>query len=332
MKISACMIVKDEERVLARCLKSFRGAWDELIVVDTGSKDRTAHIAAEHGARFQPFAACNDRDGKMRDFSLARNAAIDLASGGWILWMDADDVLQDGGADRLRRHAQKDKHAGLQITIRWGRDSWLQTRLFKNEPRNRFVGRIHEYPSIHGSLGTDRETVVDHLPDKTGKESSGERNLRMCAVEVKEDPSNLRAIFYYGNALRLAGRYDEALLRYTQYLALGGNFHCERYMAAQYIACCQFYKREWMDAMFAGYHALRIDPRYAETHCLIGDCYAELGDHAFAMQWYRSAIACGGPPGDASLFVDREKYDAYPKERVRICEEKLAGGGKKERG
>lgn len=325
-------MVKDEERVLARCLESFRPAWDELIIVDTGSKDRTAAIAAEAGARFVPFSACNGSDGKIRNFSLARNAAIDLAKGDFILWMDADDVLQPGGAERLRKHAGKTKHAGLQITIRWGRDSWLQTRLFKNDPRNRFVGRIHEYPQIHGSLSTDRAIVVEHLPDKTGKESSGDRNLRMCELEVKDDPSNLRALFYYGNALRLAGRWDEAILRYTQYLAMGGNFHCERYMTAHYISCCHYYKKEWRAAINAGFQALRIDPRYAETHCLVADCYAELGDHSFARQWYLSALACKDPPPDASLFVDRDKYEGYPQAGLRICDEKLAAGTKRHRG
>ena len=332
MRVSAVMMVKDEERVLARCLASFKPAWDELIIVDTGSKDRTEAIAQEFGARFQRFSACNAPDGKIRDFSLARNAAIEMATGDFILWMDADDVLQAGGPEKLRKHAAKGKHSGLQVTIRWGRDSWLQTRLFKNDPRNRFVGRIHEYPQIHGPLGTDREIVVEHLPDKTGKESSGERNLRMCELEVKEDPSNLRALFYYGNALRLAGRYDEAILRYTQYLSMGGNFHCERYMAAHYVSCCHYYKAEWKDAIHAGYQALRIDPRYAETHCLIADCYAELGDYAYARQWYKSAIACGGPPPDASLFIDREKYDSYPKLGLKVSDEKLLAGPKRDRG
>src|SRR5262245_51003182 len=117
------MIVKDEERVLERCLQSFAGAWDELIVVDTGFKDRTQQIAQAHGARFHPFAACNGPDGCIRDFSRARNVVIDLATGFWVLWMDADDVLQKGGAERLRKHAGRSKHAGVQVTIKWGRDS-----------------------------------------------------------------------------------------------------------------------------------------------------------------------------------------------------------------
>jgi len=310
------MIVRDEGRILERCLASFAGAYDELCIVDTGSQDATPGIIARSGARTRSFTGCNGEDGKIRDFSLARNASIDLAGGDWILWMDADDVLRAGGADRIRRHAVSGKHAGVQVTIQWGRDSWLQTRMFRNDPANRFVGRVHEYPKIEGKLVTDREIVIEHRPDKAGKESSVERNLRMCGAEVREDPTNKRALFYLANALRIAGRHDEAIARYSRYLALGGNFHCERFMAAHYIAVCQLHKRAFAEAVAAGMEALRIDPRYAEAHCLIADAYAGLGEKAYALQWYRSALACGAPPPDASLFVDRTKYGEHPKKRI----------------
>jgi glycosyltransferase involved in cell wall biosynthesis len=321
--ISAVMIVRDEEKLLSRCLKSFTGAYDELCIVDTGSTDRTIKIAQRFRAKILSFTACNTPDGKIRDFSLARNAAIELAGGEWILWMDADDVLLEGGVERLRKHARLGKFAGIQVTIRWGQDSWVQTRLFKNEPCNRFVGRVHEFPKVHGKIMVDRGVVVQHLPDKAGKEASFDRNLRMCEAEVKEDPANMRALFYLGNALRLTGRFDEAILRYTQYLALGGNFHSERYTAAHYVALCHCHKAEWQEAIDAGFRALKIDPRYAETHCLIADSYIKQSEYRYARQWYASAIACGKPPADALLFVDETKYEAYPRKRIGLCDNRL---------
>jgi glycosyltransferase involved in cell wall biosynthesis len=146
MNISAVMIVRDEEKLLPRCLASFTGTYDELCIVDTGSRDRTLEIARRFGSRMISFTACNGPDGRIRDFSLARNTAIELAGGDWILWMDADDVLQGGSAQRLRGHANLGKLDGVQVTVRWGRDSWLQTRLFKNEPRNRWGCVLREPP------------------------------------------------------------------------------------------------------------------------------------------------------------------------------------------
>jgi tetratricopeptide (TPR) repeat protein len=323
MGISACMIVRDEERLLARCIESFSPAFDELNIVDTGSKDRTIDVASNFGARLRSFTGCNGEDGRIQDFSLARNVSLDMATHEWLLWMDADDVLQLGSAARIRSAAQRGGFEGLSATIKWNEHSWLQTRLLRNEPRNRFTGRIHEYPIVHGRIEEDREILVLHLPDKTGKEPSNDRNLRLCELEAKENPTNLHNLFYLGNCLRLAARHDEAILRYTQYLALGGAFHCERYMAQFFIAVSHFCTGRWRDAIDAAMLALRIDPRYAEAHCLIADCYGELRDYRFARQWYQSAIACGAPPPDAVLFVEPTKYSEYPKFCIEICDRHL---------
>ena len=317
------MIVRDEERLLARCLKSFAGAYDELNIVDTGSKDKTVEIASEFGARLRSFTACNGEDGRIQDFGLARNVSLDMATGEWLLWMDADDVLQPGGAEKLRAAAQRGGFAALDVTIQWDAHTWLQRRLLKNEPRNRFIGRIHEYPNVFGRIEADRSILVRHLPDKRGKEPSNERNLRLCELVAKDDPTDLHNLFYFANCLRIAGRLDEAILRYTQYLSLGGAFQNEKFLAALFIAQCWFAQRKWHDAIDAGFRALRIDPRFAEAHCLIADAYGELRDYQSARQWYRSAIACGSPPTDAILFVEPAKYFDYPQKGIEICNARL---------
>ena len=326
MGISACMIVRDEERLLARCLQSFRGAFDELNIVDTGSKDGTVAVAAQFGARLRSFTACNGEDGRIRDFALARNVSLDLATQEWLLWMDADDVLQPGGAERFRAAAARGGFAALNVTIQWDAHTWLQRRLLRNDPRNRFIGRIHEYPDAHGAIEDDREIRVLHLPDKRGKEPSVDRNLRIGELEAREDPTNLHNLFYLGNSLRLAGRFDQAILRYLQYLALGGAFRAEKQLAAFFLAECHFRMGRWQECIDAAYRALRIDPRYAETYCLIADCYGELGEFDFARQWYRGAIACVAPPADTILFVEPAKYGEYPRRGIEICEERLRGG------
>jgi tetratricopeptide (TPR) repeat protein len=94
-RISACLIARDEEAMLPACLASLAGAVDEVIVVDTGSRDRTAEIAIEAGAKLVRFAWCDD-------FAAARNASLDAATGDWILILDADERLGKGAAVALR--------------------------------------------------------------------------------------------------------------------------------------------------------------------------------------------------------------------------------------
>ena len=95
MNISLCMIVRDEEECLPRCLESARGIVDEIIVVDTGSTDRTVGIALAFGAKVVSFPWSGD-------FSEARNRGLDLATCEWILALDADEELPEETRANLR--------------------------------------------------------------------------------------------------------------------------------------------------------------------------------------------------------------------------------------
>ena len=104
-RLSLCMIVRNEERFLAGALESARGAVDEMLVVDTGSQDRTRAIATEHGARVLEFAWCDD-------FSAARNHGLEAARGTHILVPDADERPERAlvaGADHRHRQRPDDQ-------------------------------------------------------------------------------------------------------------------------------------------------------------------------------------------------------------------------------
>ena len=88
------MIVRDEETNLPRCLASVRGVFDEIVVVDTGSVDRTREVAREYGAKVFEFAWIDD-------FAAARNAALEHATGDYAFWLDADDVIEPGQRETL---------------------------------------------------------------------------------------------------------------------------------------------------------------------------------------------------------------------------------------
>jgi len=98
-KISLCMIVRDEEGNLAGCLLPVKDVFDEIVVVDTGSQDRTTEIARRLGAKVHQFPWEDD-------FAQARNVSLQYATGDWIFWMDADDRLARGEAIKLKRLAK----------------------------------------------------------------------------------------------------------------------------------------------------------------------------------------------------------------------------------
>jgi glycosyltransferase involved in cell wall biosynthesis len=130
-KVSLTMIVRDEEKHLPACLASAEGLFDEIVVVDTGSTDRTVEVARSFGARVFDFVWVDD-------FAAARNAALEHASGEYAFWLDADDVIEPVERQRLET---------LLGTLRRGDDA-------------AFVVRCACDPDGEGGGG---ETVVDHV-------------------------------------------------------------------------------------------------------------------------------------------------------------------------
>jgi glycosyltransferase involved in cell wall biosynthesis len=139
--LSACLIVKNEEQRLPQCLDSLRSLANEIIVVDTGSSDRTISIAKKYQARVFHFAWCDD-------FSQARNYAIAQAKGKWILVIDADEVLEQSAINPLQEVMQRDDCLAVnllrsEIEAKQAPYS-LVLRLFRNHPSITFTGIYHE--------------------------------------------------------------------------------------------------------------------------------------------------------------------------------------------
>src|SRR3954469_19752446 len=163
-RVSLCIIAKNEERRLGRCLSSVAKLVDEIVVVDTGSSDRTRQIAAEHGAKVIDFPWCDD-------FAAARNESIRYATGEWIFWLDCDHWLDEENRERLRKLFASLPNENVAYMMKWrspsdegGSQATLldATQLFRNDPRIRWEHRIHEQirPAIQRSGGTTQFSDV----------------------------------------------------------------------------------------------------------------------------------------------------------------------------
>ena len=140
--ISLCMIVKDEEKFLENCLESVKNCVDEIIVVDTGSTDRTIEIARSFDAHVYQHPWEND-------FSKHRNQSLSHAHGDWIFWIDADEVLEPGGGEIIREGVRNDGIDSLIVTMvcyfeNRTRESWNNSiKLFKMDTGIHFEGSVH---------------------------------------------------------------------------------------------------------------------------------------------------------------------------------------------
>jgi len=200
MRLSLCMIVRDEERFLADCLASAAGHVDEIVVVDTGSTDRTVEIAQSFGARVFHVAW-------REHFAAARNASLAMATGDWALVLDADERLVDGAAARATIEAFADTNPG-----RTGRIEVVEastgartriTRLVPLDGLHEFVGRVHEQVAfaLGEPLREDLAVEVQHLgydEEVIASRDKSRRNRTLLERELADRPDDAYAWFQLG--------------------------------------------------------------------------------------------------------------------------------------
>jgi len=221
MTLSVCMIVKDEEQFLEDCLKSVREVADQIVVVDTGSTDRTVEIARSFNAEIHNFTWQNN-------FSAARNESIRYATSDWILWLDADErLMPESVPDLLKLLRPEPKPLAYVLQIhnlqKDGRNYKLSGahRLFTNHRAISFNGRIHEQVvySLAALKGEERECDVRLLHLGYGLEAEvqnkkNKRNRKLLERMVREEPNNAYAHFTLAQNYGLTGEPVKALKHY----------------------------------------------------------------------------------------------------------------------
>jgi tetratricopeptide (TPR) repeat protein len=250
-RISLCMIAKNEAEMLPACLAAARGAFDELVLVDTGSTDKTVDIARAHGAVIGHFDWVDD-------FSAARNAALDLATGDWVLSLDADERLAASAPARLRAAVLDDQFdAGLlpyhspstlgasPVDVISGAaaisPASLVARLARRSPSLRWQARVHE--GWHGWLGqAGRRVRVLHgvdlihwgaAPEWRDPRGKSDRNLKLLQLEAAENPSDLHSRAYLCLELFNRGRQEDARVSAEESWSIVQRQHAESGRLAQ---------------------------------------------------------------------------------------------------
>ncbi len=218
VRISQCMIVKNEEKNIERALSWGRSLMWEQIVVDTGSTDRTVELAEKLGAKVFSFPWIDD-------FSAAKNFAIEQAQGDWIAFLDADEYMTPEDAAKLSQvlNEQEEKRfdgisTGWQQLDDEGRifASGTQIRFFRNQPDIRYRRRIHE--QLESKTGRELKIgdVVASLSifhtgyqGLAGKAKSS-RNRRLILEELEENPQDYEMMGYLGDECLGDGEQAEA--------------------------------------------------------------------------------------------------------------------------
>lgn len=227
MRLSLCAIVRDEAERLPAMLESVRSVVDELCVLDTGSTDDTPALAAAAGARVGHFEWCDD-------FSAARNASLELATGDWALVLDADECLIGSGArERLLTFCAGHPEALGRLRILNSTDDGATseadiTRFFPLRAGLRYRGRIHEQVEASGLEPARLDTGVaarhdGYLGSRVASEDKLARNRRLIQAALEDSPADAYLWYQLGQTCFVAEDHATALASFTRALELLGE-------------------------------------------------------------------------------------------------------------
>ena len=301
LKLSACWIARNEEKTLPRSIASVKDYVDELIVVDTGSTDKTVEVAEELGAKVFKHEWADD-------FSAPRNYALEQATGAWIVFLDADEYFEGDSASNIRQTIQfavTRKQTALlielvNIDVDDGDkeiDSTYLCRVFKAGAR--YVGRIHE------ELRVDDKPLIKTLtvPNKimriihtgystTLNREKAARNLKMLLTELKTTDEPERIYGYLAQCYNGLDDYENAE-KYARLDIEGGRRDSTFASSSHRILINILSKNDTArleERLQEAKRAVRDFPTMPEFRAELAECLAAKGDYASAVVEMRSAI------------------------------------------
>lgn len=331
-RLTVCLIVANEEKFIEGCLRSIRDLADQIVVVDTGSTDRTIEIARSLGAEIHHFKWCDD-------FSAARNAALQHATGDWILSLDADEVLPTEEHAKLKAEISKPGVLGYRLPlVNVGQESEgvsYVPRLYRNAPGLFYVSRVHEqvFSSIlvraeewglATALGTAQLRHFGYTKELVRERRKVERNLRLLQQAVDEIPNDCSLLMNLGLELIRSGefaaglrRYDEAFAALSAQPASQQTPELRESFLTQYASHLMRAKRHSDVVSVLQSPLAHLGPLTASLHFALGLAWMRTEHFAEAANAFRDCLAARGRP--ALSPVNPEILRAGPRHCLGNC-------------
>jgi glycosyltransferase involved in cell wall biosynthesis len=284
VKVSAVLIVKNEEVLLPDCLSSLVD-FDEVVVLDTGSTDKTPEILRAYAAS-RPGVQVRIGEYQWRDhFSEARNKAQETATGEWIFVVDADETVPKGTYEEIQEYVQrldpKVQVVGFWIRSVRGVSRHHSPRLYRNIPEVKWHGSVHNYLSRTEDVQSEMSIMAGYSPAHL---ADPDRALRMLEKAVMDEPESARNWYYLGREYGYKGNWSasEASLRTCLQKS---KWSLERADAHLLLARALWFQKKGPDARMECLKAIGMNPEFKEAILFMGDMSFPAGRIA----WHRYA-------------------------------------------
>ena len=304
--LSLCVICKNEEKNIGNLLKSVQGdLFDEIIIVDTGSTDRTLEVIAYYtnpSAKIYHFSWIND-------FSAARNKSFSYATCDYIMWLDSDDIIKPVDYTKLLKLKESLHEAPMWLMkYEYAHDatgksicSFYRERIIKRSLNLKWEEPIHEYlPIVPGYQ------VVDIEVHHNQHHNTSDRNIPLLKKLVESNPNKARNVFYLGKELYDIGNYEESIPLLEKFVNMDGAWSENIYNAFQKLSSYYKSKNNYSKSKEFLLKSVSLDPLKADAYCSLGDVCLEENNLKEAIHWYQIASNMDRPEG--ALDIIEPKY------------------------
>jgi len=309
--ISLAMIIKNVETTIDRCLSSIKDVVDEIIIVDTGSTDKSLEIVKKYTDKVYFFEWIDD-------FSAARNFSFQKCTKEFILWLDGDDYVLPEDADKFRKLDLSNKEVII-CNYAYAHDEFGNS--ICNVPRERILRRsinplfeepIHEFISLN-----NRQIYISDITIHHNKQhGSSERNLEMLEKIVQEKDSS-RNIYYLGKEyMDVGGRIDDAIYYLKMFVNRPDGFWEDKYAAYFKLAKCYLSKGDEQQFLHHMWESIKIEDRRAEPFYELANYWFGKGNMDKAIQWYEMCLSVRRPK-DLLATYQPEYYSWLP--ALQLC-------------
>lgn len=315
--ISLCMIVKNEESVIGRCLDSIADAVDEIIIVDTGSVDRTKEIAAAYTKKIYDFKWIDD-------FSAARNFGYEKAGMDYQMWLDADDVITVQEKEKLLALKAELPADIDMVTMQYhvhfdefGHPSMssMRERLTRTQNQYRWIEPVHECIPLQGKL-YHADIAIEHR--KESSEKASWRNIHIYeAMEKGGHSFSPRQLYYFARECKDHQLYEKAINYYEAFLNTGQGWVEDNIGACRGLAECYRYMGNEEKDLQTLLRSFAFDSPRAEVVCSIAYYYKDKLDYRIAADWFHLALGLNKP--ESFCFTSPDYYDYIPHIELSVC-------------
>lgn len=318
IEISCCMIVKNEEKILARCLDSLAGLMEEIIIVDTGSTDRTKEIAARYTDKIYDFEWIDD-------FSAARNFAFEKATKDYIYSADADEVLNEENRRRFRELKEAllpeidivQMKYGNQLSFgtAYNFDEEYRPKLFKRLRKFIWTEPVHEMVRLD-PLIYDSDIVIEHRPES----NHSKRDFATFQKHIKKGLRlSGRLHHMYAMELYISGE-DEDFLEAEEFFtgtALDSERSLDEVKEAACIVCRAARLRGDAHTLLKMSLKDLLSEGSAEMCYELGEYFLAQKDYAEAAMWYYNALH------ETQSILNIHTSTDWPEEKLALCQKYL---------